>query len=91
MKLNYKELLIEKYPPLEKYPNGMNSKSGGEPTGIKITHFPTKTTVICESERSQLKNKIKAEKLLVEMVLKEKQKKERQKNENIKSSLWGRW
>jgi peptide chain release factor 2 len=46
------EYIIEYYPP---------RKAGGQyvgiPTGIKITHIPSGLIAICDMERSQIKNK----------------------------------
>lgn len=64
MNIPENELEVEAYPP---------TRSGGQHVtvvryGAKVTHTPTGFAVICNSERSQLKNKNKAI-LYLEMIL----------------------
>ncbi len=62
-------------------------------SAVRITHLPTKTVVTCQNERSQLKNKDQAMKMLKSKLYQiEQEKKERElnqiKGENL-SNEWG--
>ena len=58
-------------------------------SAVRITHLPTKTVVTCQNERSQLKNKERALKILKDkLYLKELEKKEQEISE-LKSNNMG--
>jgi len=56
------EFSFEYYPP--KPTAGM--LTGDVPVGIKVTHIPTGIFVVCDTERTQLKNRDLAVKQLIE-------------------------
>ncbi len=76
----------------------MSSGKGGQSvnttySAVRVTHLPTKTTVICQNERSQLQNKEQALKYLKNKLaileLKKKKEVEEELKGEFKSAEWG--
>ncbi len=62
-------------------------------SAVRITHFPTKTTAACQSERLQGENRKKAMKLLQIKLFKKKLKEQKKKKQELKGKIktveWG--
>jgi len=58
-------------------------------SAVRITHIPTNTVVCCQDERSQIKNKDKALRLLKAKVAEERERKQKQEISELRSSQVG--
>jgi len=58
-------------------------------SAVRVTHIPTNTVVCCQDERSQLKNKERALRLLKAKVSEEQQRKQAQEISSLRSSQIG--
>ncbi|MCM0604974.1 MAG: peptide chain release factor 1 [Xanthomonadaceae bacterium] len=58
-------------------------------SAVRITHLPTNTVVVCQDERSQLKNKAKAMKILRSRILEVAQEKAAKEHSDARRSMVG--
>jgi peptide chain release factor 2 len=72
------------------------SGSGGQhvnttDSAVRITHLPTKTVVQCQNERSQMKNRQEAMKMLMSrLIKKQEEEKQKAKDSIVKQKIeWG--
>jgi peptide chain release factor 1 len=85
LQINPAELRIDTY---------RSSGAGGQhvnttDSAVRITHLPTGAVVTCQDERSQIKNRDKAMKLLSAKILEEKRRKEEEKIADLRLSQVG--
>lgn len=85
LQINPAELRIDTY---------RSSGAGGQhvnttDSAVRITHLPTGAVVTCQDERSQIKNREKAMRLLSAKILEEKRRKEEEELASLRSSQVG--
>ncbi len=85
LQINPAELRIDTY---------RSSGAGGQhvnttDSAVRITHIPTGTVVTCQDERSQIKNREKALRLLSAKIVEEKRRKEEEEMASLRSSQVG--
>jgi peptide chain release factor 1 len=85
LQINPAELRIDTY---------RSSGAGGQhvnttDSAVRITHIPTGAVVTCQDERSQIKNREKAMRLLSAKILEEKRRKEEEEMASLRSSQVG--